>query len=383
MYDTFGVPSHPIIFQVLMVLTFALHIIFVNLTWASSFLAFYFNLKKEENYINLSKTLKKSIPSLFSVAMLLGIAPLLFIQTIYDYFWYNSNIFSGIFVILFIFVLMLAFSFLYIYYLSEKAPNWLGLLSFLLISFAGITMHILNIQMLKSNKWATFWHPSSFGKLNSFEFYRFLHFFLASFALVGFFILINSWYLKKKQVEEEVVNFRAKLGFKIFFVFTILQAISGIWWLLMIPGKFKFYFDHFFIFSLLLFLILLHFMIRALKDPLKYFWQISINLFILLLFMAINRESLRSLYLKEAGFNLSQYPLNIHIPSFILFLVTFILAIFVAFFMLTVVYKGGLKKEKLEETKFIKMAANFSILGLLVWLGIVVLIGIYIYVKNL
>jgi len=383
MYDNFGLPFYPIIFQILLVLTFALHIIFVNLTWGSSFLAFYFNSRKEEKFINLSKALKKSIPSLFSVAILLGIAPLLFIQTIYDYFWYNSNVFSGIFVILFIFVLILAFSFLYIYYLSEKAPNWLGLLSFLLISFAGITMHILNIQMLKASKWANFWSPSSFGRLNTFEIYRFLHFFLASFALVGFFILINSWYLKKKQVEEEIVNFRANLGYKIFFIFTILQAISGIWWLLMIPGKFKFYFNHFFIASLLLFLILLHFMVRALKDPLKYFWHISINLFVLLLFMAINRESLRSLYLKEEGFNLSQYPLNIHIPSFVLFLVTFLLAVFVAYFMLTVVFKGGLQKEKLEESKFIKFLANFSIAGLLVWLCVVVLIGIIIYVKNL
>lgn len=383
MYDSFGLPIYPIIFQVLMVLTFSIHILFVNLTWASSFLAFYFDLKNEEKYKKLSYTLKRAIPSLFSVAILMGIAPLLFIQTIYDHFWYSSNIFSGIYLILFLFALMLAFSFLYIYYLKEKAPRWLGGISFLLISFAGIIIHVLNIQMLYSEKWALFWHPSSFGRLNIFEIYRFLHFFFASFALAGFFLLINSWYLKKKGETEEIVDFRSKLGIKIFLIFSVLQAISGIWWLVMVPGKFKFYFYHLTITSIILFLILLHFMVKGLKNPLKYFYHLGITLFVLILMMAANRESLRVLFLKESGFSLSQYPINIHFPSFVLFLITFVLAILISIFMLSVIYRVGLKKEEVEDTPFIKNIGSLSVLGLILWVVIVAGMGIIIYVKNL
>lgn len=383
MYDAFGLPIYPIIFQILMVLTFSIHIIFVNLTWASSLLAFYFDTKQEEKYKKLSFTLKRALPSLFSVAILMGIAPLLFIQTIYDYFWYSSNIFAGIYLILFLFALMLAFSFLYIYYLKEKAPKWLGLISFLLISFGGIVLHVLNIQMLYSDRWVQFWHPSSFGKLNIFEIYRFLHFFFASFALAGFFLLANSWYLKKRNSDEEIINFRSKLGLKIFFIFSVLQAISGIWWLVMVPGKFKFYFNHLTITSIILFLVLLHFMVKALKNPLKYFYHLSIALFVLIITMAANRESLRVLFLKESGFSLKDYPLNIHFPSFILFLTTFILAIMAAIFMVSVIFKVGQKKEEVEDTSFIKNLGSLSVIGLILWVIIVAGMGIIIYVKNL
>ncbi len=383
MYDNFGLPFYPIVFQILMVLTFALHILFVNLTWGGTFLSFYFNFKKEEKYKNLSFTLRRSIPALFSIAMLLGVAPLLFVQTIYDYFWYNSNIFSGIFVLLFVFSLMAGFSLAYYYYLSSKNPNWAQILSFIFLTFSAFIMHVLNVQLLQYQNWGNFWNPSSLGKLNYFEIYRFFHFLIPSFALTGFFLILNSWYLKKKGVSEEIYDFRAKLGSKIFFFFTIIQAIVGIWWLLMIPKEFKFYFNHSFILGVILFLVLLHFSYKTLKDPFKNLFPLSILVFITVLIMVINRESLRVLYLKKWGFSLSNYPLNIHYPSLILFLITFLLAIFVSVFLITVVFKGGLKEGILEEDNSLKILGRFSIIGLLLWIGIVGISGVIIYVKNL
>lgn len=382
MYDKFGLPFYPLVFQFLMVLTFALHIIFVNFTWGGAILSFYFGLKKEEKFKELSLSIGKSLTIFFSLAMLFGIAPLLFVQTIYDYFWYSSNVFSGIYTLSFIFVLMFAFSLIYINYFSSKGPKFLNLLSFLLLSFAGVIMHTLNVQLLQISDWIKFWYPSSLGKLNHFEIYRFLHFFFASIAISGFFLLLNAYYLKKKGKSEEIVNLRADLGIKIFFYFTIIQAISGIWWLLMIPWKFKFYLNHFTIASILIFIILLYFTIKALKNPLKYIYHLSINLFILILFMSANRESLRFMILKESGFSLSNYPLNLHYPSLILFLITFLLAIFVSFFFISLSFKSGMKDEKLESL-FLNKLAKISIYGLILWILVVGGLGIYIYVKPL
>lgn len=382
MYDKFGLPFYPLVFQILMILTFALHIIFVNLTWGGAILSFYFGLKREENFKELSKSIGKSLTVFFSLAILFGIAPLLFVQTIYDYFWYSSNVFSGIYTLSFIFILMLAFSLIYINYFSSKVPKFLNLLSFLLLSFAAIIMHTLNVQLLKISEWEKFWYPSSFGKLNYFEIYRFLHFFFASIAISGFFLLLNAYYLKKKGKSEDIVNLRANLGIKIFFYFTLIQAGSGLWWLLMIPGRFKFYLNHFTIVSILIFLILLYFIIKALKDPLKYFYHLSINLFVLIFFMSINRESLRSMILKESGFSLSNYPLNLHYPSLILFLITFLLAIFISFFLISVGFKAGIKEEKLE-SEFLNKIGKISIYGLILWILVVGGLGIFIYVKAL
>lgn len=382
MYDKFGLPFYPLVFQILMILTFALHIIFVNLTWGGAILSFYFGLKKEGKFKELSSSIGKSLTIFFSLAILFGIAPLLFVQTIYDYFWYSSNVFSGIYTLSFIFVLMLTFSLIYINYFSSKGPKFLNFLSFLLLSFAAIIMHTLNVQLLKISEWGKYWYPSSFGKLNYFEIYRFLHFFFASIAISGFFLLLNAWYLKKKGKSEEIVNLRANLGIRIFFYFTLIQAGSGLWWLLMIPGRFKFYLNHFTIVSILIFLILLYFAIKALKDPLKYFYHLSINLFVLIFFMSINRESLRSMILKESGFSLSNYPLNLHYPSLILFLISFLLAIFVSFFLISLAFKSGMKDEKLEFLLLNKLA-KLSIYGLVLWILVVAGLGIYIYVKNL
>ena len=53
--DPMGIPFYPVVFQILMVLTFALHIMFVNFTVGTSALALYGHLKK----INIGQDCQK------------------------------------------------------------------------------------------------------------------------------------------------------------------------------------------------------------------------------------------------------------------------------------------------------------------------------------
>ena len=103
-----------------MVLTFALHILFINFTLGASFLAVYGHFKNGENWKRLSRATAKAANISISTAMLLGIAPLLFVQVIYDPFWYASNALSAAWVIAFILIMMAAYSSLYVFYLRRE-----------------------------------------------------------------------------------------------------------------------------------------------------------------------------------------------------------------------------------------------------------------------
>ena len=93
--DPMGVPFFPVVFQALMVLLFAFHIIFMNFALGTSFLSAYGWLRSGERWTRLSRSMVRATTVNLSMTILLGIAPLLFVQVIYDPFWYASNMLSA------------------------------------------------------------------------------------------------------------------------------------------------------------------------------------------------------------------------------------------------------------------------------------------------
>ena len=104
MRDQAGIPAIPALFQFLMVFTWIFHIAFVTLTLgaaALSDLAFYVHAGNED-WERLSIAMTKVAKVGVSLLIVLGVAPLLFTQVIYDPQWYASNVLSGRWVIGFI-----------------------------------------------------------------------------------------------------------------------------------------------------------------------------------------------------------------------------------------------------------------------------------------
>ena len=111
--DPAGAPAHPLIFLVLGVVTFALHLTAVNVMLGTLGLAAWGAFSKNPYWQRLAGALGTTAKVAVSVAIVLGVAPLLFVQVIYDPFWYTSNVISAWWLLGFLAILTVAYLALY------------------------------------------------------------------------------------------------------------------------------------------------------------------------------------------------------------------------------------------------------------------------------
>ena len=114
--DPAGAPAHPLIFLVLGVVTFALHLTAVNVMLGTLGLAAWGAFSKNPYWQRLAGALGTTAKVAVSVAIVLGVAPLLFVQVIYDPFWYTSNVISAWWLLGFLAILTVAYLALYRFY---------------------------------------------------------------------------------------------------------------------------------------------------------------------------------------------------------------------------------------------------------------------------
>lgn len=391
--DPMGIPFYPILFQILMVLTFALHIMFVNFVIGTSFLSVYGYLKGGEYWKRLSKSMVRATTSSISMAMLLGVAPLLFVQVIYDPFWYVSNTLSAAWVIGFILILMTAYILTYVFYLRRDSNKGSGLtvfgvIAFVLLLLAGVIMHALGYQLLLPEKWFN-WYvrgntvDTSGMSLHAFQLPRFLHFIVPSFAMTGILLMLYAWYFKDRNDKDKgYLEWVGNIGSKMAFNFTAIQVVFGFWWLFSLPLEFKFFTNPFFLIGAGLGLVLLFFLNNAKQDPIKYAVPSTVLAFLTIFGMSYTREALRMKYLGRFDYSIFNYKLNIDYGSTLLFLSTFVAGLVIVGYLLAVAYKSGKVAGEYVATPSMNRWGKISIALLLVWIAIVAGLGIAISVKN-
>jgi len=182
---------------VVLILMFLVHLLFINLMVGGTLLSFVYEMmgKKNKDYILLSKEIGKTITVNKSLAVVMGVAPLLAINTLYTKFFYAANSLTGLVWIMVIPLVIIAFLMVYLHkYTFESLANRPRLHLSVLGSAAALFLFIpfiflTNINlMLFPNQWAVvrgFWDamftPSVFA--------RYLHFLLASLALTSLFLI--------------------------------------------------------------------------------------------------------------------------------------------------------------------------------------------------
>lgn len=391
--DPMGIPFYPIVFQVLMVLTFALHIMFVNFTIGTSTLAVYGHLRNESYWKQLSRSMAKAVPAIISMAMLLGIAPLLFVQVVYDPFWYASNTLSAAWVIVFIFIMMIAYSSTYVFYLGREKKEgkgyvFFGVLAVALFLLSGVIMHVLGYQLLQPEKWLG-WYikggavDTSGTSLHAFQIPRFLHFIIPSFAMTGIFLILYAWYFKgREDMDRGYLEWVGKIGAKMAFIVTAIQAVVGLWWLLSLPGEFNFPTNPFFLIGAVLGIALLFLLYAAQKDPIRYAVPSILGSFLTIFGMSYAREALRMEYLGRFDYSIFNYKTNIDWGSTSLFLTTFVMGLIIIGYFLSVAYKSGRTAGEYVATPAMNRWGKISIVLLLIWIVVVAGLGIVISVRN-
>lgn len=378
MRDPAGLPAPAFIFDAFLVLTFALHILFVNLVIGSAILIVWGKIKKTEYSARLSSSLSKLLVNSVSWAIVLGVAPLLFIQVIYDPFWYTANTLSAFWALIFLAFIALGFSLIYVYYLSDgkRSVLWI-ILSLGLFLLAGIVKHSLAITQLYPESWPSFavrdgLYISTGKYLHGFEIFRFLHFVIPSLAVVGVWLIFYAKYFRGKY-ENEYLDWVSGLGIRLALIFSVIQGIIGFFWLLTLPGDLNFIRHPVFIVALILSLIFILYLFLSYRSGNLRPTLMAILLGITVLAMSAARESLRIAYFSRVGYNLADYPVNLSLGSLILFLSTFIMGLIVLFYVATVAYRAG------KGIREVGAHALGKISVYLLWLWIIFMVSIGLY----
>lgn len=232
----------------ILILSFLLHILFINLMVGGGILTFWYELKglKNKDYDLLAREIASTITVNKSLAVVLGVAPLLSINVLYTIYFYSSNALTGNIWIGIVPWVAVSFLLLYLhkYTWDQLASNKvlhlgilaLGVGSFLLIPFIFLT----NINlMLFPERWHEI-HGFTSALFLPNVFPRYFHFIVASLAITGVFLAYwfgrNSYsldgsfqFLNKQEIRKQMLNLAL--------LTTLAQFIFGPLLFLTLPAK--------------------------------------------------------------------------------------------------------------------------------------------------
>lgn len=314
-------------FQFLLLLTFPIHLLAMNAMLGGLAIGIVQHLRGGAVQKQLAHRIAIALPLVIAFVVNFGVAPLLFVQVLYGQFMYSSSVLMGIFWILIIPILIIAY---YAAYLYDFKFTKLGA--------AGIPVAVISLVLLVSigfffsNNMLLMSMPERFGEYfshksgtllsyNLHEFWpRFLHMMTGAFAIGGLFVVLLGRF--RKSANPELTEHAEKLGLRSFLVFTSINVLIGIWYLVSLPRELMMLFmggnlgaTFFFIVGLLLAGGALW---CAYK---KKFWLTFFHAVALVVVMTFLRSWLRSAYLREV-FTLDQLEVVPQYSPMILFVVT-------------------------------------------------------------
>lgn len=356
--DPAGVPFFPVVFQALYILTFALHAAFVLLALGSMGLSLFGITKKNDSKWkiltpHLIQTGKFSI----SLLILLGIAPLLFTQVIYDPNWYVTNTLSGIWVFIFIYTLLAAYLTFYWYYYAHKKGSasslFVGIISFGLLIFAGIMMHNFAVESIQPDMWKQWYAPNGVIDTSGTNFHidiiRLAFMVSLSIPVTGIFLQNYSQFLgTREDFSKEYLDFTRSLGTKMAVVGLIISAVLYALWtlkagVLLTPVSI----------ATVLGVVVLLFL--AMKNANSYVTT-GVLVVVALLISGV-REYIKFSIMSKIGYSIYDYPMNIDWPTVAMFLLTFV---FLGFTGVAFIAAMAWKVGKSNQNKIIDIENNHA-----------------------
>lgn len=232
--------SAPIdVFQFLFQFTFLVHIIFVNLAIGGIFTIllckYLYKNNKDNDYNVIAHDLSFNNTYNISLTVTTAVAPLLFIQVLYDKLFYSSSIILAFYWLSIILAIIVAYYLNYIYkyrlfYLKYKPTGgtvfmFVVLLLFLYTAFMLVSNTLIS---LNPHKWVYLYKNVNFTIIPTLI-PRFLHFIIGAIALNGIFVCIYSQI--KKSFSESIKIKLFILGKYMFICATLIQFIVGLWFL--------------------------------------------------------------------------------------------------------------------------------------------------------
>ena len=223
-------------FQFLLMLTFTLHILFMNVMLGSTCIAWVDEVNNVGGEAPLGRLLSGKLTYVIALTINLGVAPLLFIQVLYGQFIYVSSILMAwvwlAVIVLLIFAYYWAYLYKYCYDLNGgDRPQLVGfsLLLFLIVAFIFVNNMTL---MLRPETWSRYFAQPTGILLNLADpvlWPRYLHFLTASLAVGGLGLALLAT-IKGGPAAQ------VTLGLRWFQRATLVQFGIGIWFFWQLPA---------------------------------------------------------------------------------------------------------------------------------------------------
>ncbi len=395
--DPLGVPAAPIIFLLLGVLTWALHIAAVHVLLGASSLTLFGSLNKNPHWRRLADAMVSTAKIAVSVAIVLGVAPLLFVQVIYDPFWYTSNVLSAWWVIGFITFLIFGSLLLFIFYglnssmktkPKTRCPGaMLAAIAFFLV--VGFIMHALSVQMLKPEKWMEWYAPggivdASGRALHAYNFWRFGFFISLSAPVIGLWLIAYRRYLLGRDNEDQsYLAFVRRLAMPLISIGGIIALALYVGWMATLDpnvASFALSFWSIITVAMLLLAVAVPFVLSKKLD--SGFWgyaPFAVGAVALIVVGAM-REALRWATLYGVhGYNALDYKLHMDWYSTLMFFLTFAaIGGAVLAYLLTVSWKAGQTKGMYVASPMVNRMGTIGISLLALWIIQYFAIGLWV-----
>ncbi len=397
--DPAGVPAHPVLFLVLGVLTWALHIAAVQVMLGASALTLFGALRQDAHWRRLAAAMLATAKVAVSVAIVLGVAPLLFVQVIYDPFWYTSNVLSARWVIAFIIILIGGYLALYAFYFRNPdlraqptRGTWHLLVSLTLMLAVGWIMHVLSVQMLLPEQWLAWYAPDghidpSGRALHAFSLPRFAFFILLSVTVTGAWLFAYRRYLMGRPTEDAAyLAWLPGLARRLMLAGGALALASGGLWLASLPDKMAWFAHSAWVWAgaaaLIAASLSAHLLGRRIDQGLWGYAPFALGA-VALMVIAAGREALRYVTLSGAhGYDALDYKINLDGYSTALFFVTFaLLGGVVLAYLLSVAWRAGQSRGVYTPSPALTRLGNLAIALLLLWIVQYFAIGFYVWAR--
>ena len=402
--DVAGAPAHPLIFLVLGVVTFSLHMVAVNLMLGTLGLAAWGACTKGEYAERLSHALMFTAKVAVGFAVVLGVAPLLFVQVVYDGYWYVSNVLSAWWLIIFVVVLIAAYLAIYrAYGLNHtyaadgtplpvhgdvKGAGWLTV-SFALLLVCGLVMHVLTNQALFPDRWMIWYAPNGVITPDG----RGLHYVLIPRLLFFLFLSLPvtaGWLFAMRRYlinggEEDVgyLNYLEGLAHRFAQVGSVLVVLAGAAWMLMLPETMAWFRSSIWVIiglvPILFFLILSPAQKKRRQCSNCGYLAFLLSV-VMVMILAALREVLRyGTLLGAYGWNALDYPVHMDWPTTVVFFVTFLVVGGLNLsYLVTLAWQSGHTKGMLTPTAGVNRLGALSVGSLALWVVAYFAIGLSI-----
>jgi hypothetical protein len=331
------IPIHWAWFDVLLIVTFTAHILFMNALVGSAAIGLVQALRGKGG---LARDVGQKIPPLLALTINLGVAPLLFLQVNYGLFDYVSSVLMGGWWLAVIAVLLLSYYGFYIYKFGYDAMSPGKRTALYAASLAGLLYVALMLSnnmtlMLRPEYWTAYFdRTDAFLNWTDPTIYpRFLHFMAGAAGIGGLFVaLLGRW----KHMDEYVA-----LGMRWLTRATMVNLAVGVWFLVSLPGHILSAFMGGSIPATLTLAVSLLCAAMLLVSGLrKAPVQATVWAVLTVFFMSCTRHWLRTLFLAP-WFRIESTPVTHQYSSFYLFLGVLVVGLAMVGYMLKLYFKSG------------------------------------------